>query len=554
MFSFKTAELIEISRGVENKVFAKVCLYCYLSSRLTIDTFHRKMEIPKTAESISSLQNYCAAATGPDDIIGCLYELEMCIICGFSAWVPFSYNMEKDRQFECDYCGKTCNGHPVLLYQNVKSSVFARICNTCVQEKEVTVKAFHSVTQIPATPESKICFTRLFPSGDGVLGFLFDFDRCKICGKHLFMKNEKSTHVSRVHGDGIGMFHCFTCFEVLAGDWMLPFHKCHGQLPKSALFRLTEAVESKYNSLAGKEPCDRMFRSLTTLLAITALLAAPICVLGDTGDSLPTEAPDTPTTTVQTTTPAATTTPATTTTSTTTTTTTTPKPTTTTAAPAPAPTTPAPAQIGNWNVTDKNNITCMMLQATIQISVAYTTADNKTAVANMTVPAVGSSASGSCENNETQSISISWTPADLEQTLSDKIDITFSLNVSTKAYHVSKLAVSVYPNPTDKKLVVLEVEDVELPPIPFGMSYRCSPAEKFNLTENSFLEVSDLQVQAFHTANDGKFGSASECQAGDTADIVPIVVGCALAGLVVIVLIAYLVGRRRSRQSGYLSM
>ncbi|XP_065332415.1 lysosome-associated membrane glycoprotein 1-like [Cloeon dipterum] len=294
-----------------------------------------------------------------------------------------------------------------------------------------------------------------------------------------------------------------------------------------------------------------MFRSLTTLLAITALLAAPICALGDT---LPTQAPEIPTTTVETTTPAATTTPATTTTSTTTTTTTTPKPTTTTAAPAPAPTTPAPAQIGNWNVTDKNNITCMMLQATIQISVTYTTADNKTAVANMTVPAVGSSASGSCENNETQSISISWTPADLEQTLSDKIDITFSLNTTTKAYHVSKLAVSVYPNPTDKKLVVLESEDVELPPIPFGMSYRCSPAEKFNLTENSILEVSDLQVQAFHTATDGKFGSASECQAGDTADIVPIVVGCALAGLVVIVLIAYLVGRRRSRQSGYLSM
>lgn len=37
-------------------------------------------------------------------------------------------------------------------------------------------------------------------------------------------------------------------------------------------------------------------------------------------------------------------------------------------------------------------------------------------------------------------------------------------------------------------------------------------------------------------------------------DVVPIAVGCALVGLVAIVLIAYLVGRRRSQARGYLSM
>lgn len=40
----------------------------------------------------------------------------------------------------------------------------------------------------------------------------------------------------------------------------------------------------------------------------------------------------------------------------------------------------------------------------------------------------------------------------------------------------------------------------------------------------------------------------------DTPDIVPIAVGCALAGLVIIVLIAYLIGRKRSQARGYLSM
>jgi len=37
-------------------------------------------------------------------------------------------------------------------------------------------------------------------------------------------------------------------------------------------------------------------------------------------------------------------------------------------------------------------------------------------------------------------------------------------------------------------------------------------------------------------------------------DVVPIAVGASLAGLVVIVLIAYLLGRRRSRARGYQSV
>lgn len=44
---------------------------------------------------------------------------------------------------------------------------------------------------------------------------------------------------------------------------------------------------------------------------------------------------------------------------------------------------------------------------------------------------------------------------------------------------------------------------------------------------------------------------ASECAADEeTNSIVPIAVGAALAGLVIIVLIAYLIGRKRSR-AGY---
>jgi hypothetical protein len=50
--------------------------------------------------------------------------------------------------------------------------------------------------------------------------------------------------------------------------------------------------------------------------------------------------------------------------------------------------------------------------------------------------------------------------------------------------------------------------------------------------------------------------TATDCPADKviTSDIVPIAVGCALAALVIVVLVAYLIGRRRARQRGYQSV
>lgn len=100
--------------------------------------------------------------------------------------------------------------------------------------------------------------------------------------------------------------------------------------------------------------------------------------------------------------------------------------------------------------------------------------------------------------------------------------------------------------------------------VPQGMSYHCNRQQTLNATEAidddeeefvSQIMFSKVQWQAFHDrANEG-YDLAKDCDAIDTPDIVPIAVGCALAGLVVIVLLGYLVGRRRAQgHSGYLSM
>lgn len=96
---------------------------------------------------------------------------------------------------------------------------------------------------------------------------------------------------------------------------------------------------------------------------------------------------------------------------------------------------------------------------------------------------------------------------------------------------------------------------------PLAMSYHCSKLQLLGFTNSkdsavvvANATISHVQLEAFHKQNNDQFATARDCEAIDTPDIVPIAVGCALAGLVVVVLIAYLVGRRRAQARGYLSM
>lgn len=84
-----------------------------------------------------------------------------------------------------------------------------------------------------------------------------------------------------------------------------------------------------------------------------------------------------------------------------------------------------------------------------------------------------------------------------------------------------------------------------------GKSYLCKAEQKVKLND-TYLHTWQLQYEAFRSKSDHKFASAEDCAADQkTSDIVPIAVGCALAALVVIVLVAYLIGRKRSARQGY---
>ncbi|XP_018058014.1 PREDICTED: lysosome-associated membrane glycoprotein 1 [Atta colombica] len=220
-------------------------------------------------------------------------------------------------------------------------------------------------------------------------------------------------------------------------------------------------------------------------------------------------------------------------------------------------TTPLPLpSTGKWTVKENNTI-CILIQMAVQFNVSYIV-DNVTIYKVMDVPS-NSNATGKCDKTE-QNLTLSWESQN--KIAQDNFTIHFVKNETEKYYslHHFEISLAAAEFPIDKSNKTVTVIHVT-PQFKTGLSnsYKCIKEQQLDLTfkDNNvtvgFLKVINLQFQAFRGDNTTIFGLAKDCSF-DTPDIVPITVGCALAGLVVIVLIAYLVGRRRSQARGYLSM
>jgi len=246
--------------------------------------------------------------------------------------------------------------------------------------------------------------------------------------------------------------------------------------------------------------------------------------------------------------------------------TTTPSTTTSAPAPAPVPTTPAPAPVpvyprnmGNWSVEDGSDVTCIMLKGAMQIVVID---ENITETVN--IPGTAT-ATGSC--NEPQHINLTWEGAENKK---NRLTLSFEKNNSTKGgvmdgitdgkFGLQNVTVELHltsnaTNTTDKvKKQILNIATFQTP---FKHSYTCLAEEVLKSSTGDFsLKIREVRVEAYRQtpAGNKQYSTAVQCAADDATDVVPIAVGAALAGLVVIVLIAYLIGRRRSRARGYQSV
>ncbi|NXY87687.1 LAMP1 protein, partial [Alcedo cyanopectus] len=221
---------------------------------------------------------------------------------------------------------------------------------------------------------------------------------------------------------------------------------------------------------------------------------------------------------------------------------TTPKQTTSqvpTASPAPTAS-PSNPEVGKYNVTGPNG-TCVLAYMGLQLNITYLKKDDKVALDLLNFVPQNTTSSGTC-NSTSALLHLTF-----EKT---SVIFQFALNASTEKFFLRGLNVTT-TLPAEAKVPLFEASNSSMSELraTLGNSYKCSMEENLQVTDKALVNVFNVQVQAFKIDGD-KFGAVEECQMDENNMLIPIIVGAALAGLVLIVLIAYLIGRKRSH-AGY---
>lgn len=218
-----------------------------------------------------------------------------------------------------------------------------------------------------------------------------------------------------------------------------------------------------------------------------------------------------------------------------------PPPSTTTAAPTPVPTPPGTPNQGSYSVSNSNGTVCLLARMALQLNISHFSASqNKTIQEVVNLQPNQTTSSGSCDPTSATLV--------LTQGSATNLSFLFTLNTTSNRYHLTGLSVvaawSDMTAPFNTSNSSLDYLRGSL-----GRSYMCSSEQTLSVDQNFSLNTFHLQVQPFGITR-GQFAQAEECQLDQDSMLIPIVVGAALAGLVLIVLIAYLIGRKRSH-AGY---
>ncbi|XP_026176042.1 lysosome-associated membrane glycoprotein 1a isoform X2 [Mastacembelus armatus] len=212
---------------------------------------------------------------------------------------------------------------------------------------------------------------------------------------------------------------------------------------------------------------------------------------------------------------------------------------TTTAAPAPSP--PGTPERGTYSVKNSNGTICLLAQMGLQLNVSYmSVSQNKTVQNVLNLNPNLTSSSGSCEASRATLV--------LTQEQSTTLNFTFTMNSTSNKYHLSEISLFAnWPNMTTP--FIASNTSLNYLRSTLGHSYMCNAEQTLVVIPAFSLNTFRLQVQPFGVTTN-QFATAEDCQIDQDQMLIPIIVGAALAGLVLIVLVAYLIGRRRSH-AGY---
>ncbi|OAD60453.1 Lysosome-associated membrane glycoprotein 1 [Eufriesea mexicana] len=222
-----------------------------------------------------------------------------------------------------------------------------------------------------------------------------------------------------------------------------------------------------------------------------------------------------------------------------------------------APTNTVSRASGKWIVVNESDQICIIVQMYAVFTINYTLDNHTISSKTFDIPAdnVTTNATGHCGTSE-QYLTLVWSPVNVTDA---NLTLHFTKNISENYYTFHHLEIVIPEKNFNKSLktsvtLVHEMPNME---IKTSNSYKCLKQQKLDLKQEDSNRTSGSFSLFICTRQCHKYSVhtilARDC-AFDTPDVVPIAVGCALGGLVIIVLIAYLIGRRLNQSQGYLSM
>jgi hypothetical protein len=231
-------------------------------------------------------------------------------------------------------------------------------------------------------------------------------------------------------------------------------------------------------------------------------------------------------------------------------------------------TTLSPLPDASYFIEDVSGNVCLLLNFSGDFQIPYNRTDKKSDKVIVKFNPKGVKMSGFCLN-ETQEIRLTWRPATMPSNITTDWEISFLFkkykavrNVkdeSKSSYGLAQVDMvyvlenSTFPNTAVEGTVNItsNIEENAFK-APVDKAYQCKANKTVKLANgNVDMVTHDFEVQAFRNSKTKAFdGGEVPCpEDKDTASsrVVPIVVGITLSLLIVAVLVAYFIGRRRNQ-------
>ncbi|XP_069603292.1 lysosome-associated membrane glycoprotein 2 isoform X2 [Ranitomeya imitator] len=206
---------------------------------------------------------------------------------------------------------------------------------------------------------------------------------------------------------------------------------------------------------------------------------------------------------------------------------------TTTTTPTPSPKPEDKPSTGNYSVFSGNE-TCLMATMGLQLNASvFVGGHNVWKLFNINPNATISS--GSC-GNESALLRLNDTDTILD----------FSFFLRQKTFYLHEVNVTIA---NGSGISHISNNNLSFWEASVGKSYLCHKEQLLVVSKDLSINTFEVRVQPFGIHN-ATYDEASECFLDTDSIVIPIIIGAALAGLIVIIVIAYLIGRRKT-YAGY---